>query len=309
MSETLHAASDLPRLPAEPVPLFPGDYVEVAGTRLFVRRAPDGGEPAVLVHGLGGASTNWTDLMYLLGDVLDSAAIDMPGFGRSDPPADRDYSLDSHVRAVCSYVDEVVGAPVHLFGNSMGGAVATRLAAERPDLVRTLTLISPALPAYRPGRVGEPRLPLMLLPGARSWVAGGMQRQSAAERVRLMLELCYADPSRVHPVRVAEAVNEMARRGEVRWGVDALVGSLRGLVREYFRGGSRNLWRQAASLRIPTLVVCGARDRLVASAVGIRLARIARSARLLMLDDCGHVAQMEHPEVVARAFLELRHSH
>ena len=306
MSEALQRAANLPQLPADPVALFAGSLVEVDGTRLFVRRTSTAGEPAVFVHGLGGASTNWTDLMYLLGGVLDGAALDLPGFGRSDPSANRDYTIDGHVRAVCCYVDDIVGRPVHLFGNSMGGAVATRLAAERPDLVRTLTLISPALPAYRPGRIGEPRLPLMLLPGAKSWVSGGIRRRPAVEQVQLMLQLCYADPSRVHPARVEAAAKELGERGGVPWAADALVGSLRSLVREYFRGGSRNLWRQAAALHVPTLVVTGAQDKLVAASVGTRLARVVRGARLLSLDDCGHVAQMEHPELVARAFLDMQ---
>jgi pimeloyl-ACP methyl ester carboxylesterase len=53
--------------------------------------------------------------------------------------------------------------PVHLFGNSLGGAVAVRLAALRPDLVRTLTLVSPALPVLRPRRTNV-HLPVLAMP-------------------------------------------------------------------------------------------------------------------------------------------------
>src|SRR5579875_3830488 len=72
------------------------------------------GTPAVFVHGLGGSSTNWTDLMDLLAGQpaaaqpaagalappLACAALDLPGFGYSPPPADGDYSLDAHARSV-----------------------------------------------------------------------------------------------------------------------------------------------------------------------------------------------------------------
>ena len=69
--------------------------------------------------------------------------------------------------------------PVHLAGNSLGGAVCVRLAARRPDLVRTLTLISPALPDLRP-RVLPMRVALLCTPGVGPWLlryAGGSRRQ------------------------------------------------------------------------------------------------------------------------------------
>ena len=52
--------------------------------------------------------------------------------------------------SVISLIEQRGNWPVHLIGNSLGGAVSTRVAARRPDLVRTLTLISPALPDLRP---------------------------------------------------------------------------------------------------------------------------------------------------------------
>ncbi len=86
--------------------------------------------------------------MTALRDRLDAWAPDLPGFGWSDAPADGDYSPAAHARVVADLI-EVVGRPVHLVGNSLGGAIVTRVAAQRPELVSTLTLISPALPAYR----------------------------------------------------------------------------------------------------------------------------------------------------------------
>src|SRR5271166_2651449 len=117
------------------------------------------GEPALFIHGLGGSSTNWTDLMDLLSRPADSApavpvlectAIDLPGFGCSPPPVDGGYSISSHASAVIELIERQGRGPVHLIGNSMGGAVSTRVAARRPDLVRSLILISPALPDLRP---------------------------------------------------------------------------------------------------------------------------------------------------------------
>jgi len=83
----LAPVDDLPAS-GEPVPAWPGRTVVVDGARIHLRDTParrPGAEPAVYVHGLGGSSLNWTDLAYLLADRLDGQAVDLPGFGRSDP--------------------------------------------------------------------------------------------------------------------------------------------------------------------------------------------------------------------------------
>ena len=79
------------------------------------------------------------------------------GFGLSPPPDDGDYSMPAHVRAVVRLIESEGRVPVHLFGNSLGGAVATVVAARRPELVRTLTLVSPALPDFRQNLLLEDR--------------------------------------------------------------------------------------------------------------------------------------------------------
>lgn len=262
------------------------------------------GEPALYVHGLGGSSSNWTDLMALLGDRLSGEALDLPGFGRSPaPPAG--YALSTHIRAVVRRIEERGAGPVHLFGNSLGGAVATLVAARRPDLVRSLVLVSPALPSLRPARGADPRLPLLLLPGLRQLARWRLDRLTPEQRARGVLELCYADPSRIAPRRMAEAVDEVRRRGRLAHDRDAFSGSLRGLVASYLARGPRAVWQQAAGVQVPVLLVWGAHDRLVDVALAPRAARTFPDARLLVLDDAGHVAQMEQPAVVARAVLGL----
>lgn len=283
-------------------PPWPGR--DIAG--LHVRQGPaDGGEPAVLVHGLGGSATNWTDLVGLLAGRIEAECPDLPGFGHSPPPVDGRYTVGAHARAVVRLMEEQKRGPVHLFGNSLGGAVATRIAADRPDLVRTLTLVSPALPDLRPtrDRLRDPRLPLMLLPGASRLVGRAMARQSADQRARALIELCFADPKAVPAQRLEEAVAEVRRRARLPHAQDAFTASLRGLVGSHLLRGDRGTWRRAASVQAPVLLVWGAQDRLVDVALASRAARTFPDVRLLVLDDVGHVAQMERPETVARAFL------
>ena len=276
---------------------WPGETVEAGGRCLYVRRVGDG-PPGVLVHGLGGNSTNWTALMGMLAPTLSCTALDLPGFGRSAPSRNSRYDLDTHVAAVRALA-EAAGEPVHLFGNSTGGAVATRLAAERPDLVRSLVLVSPALPVHRPHRGIDNRLGLLLLPGVDRIVLRRMRETTPEERVRQMLELCYADVSRVDPEDLAEAVTEATRRADLPWALPAFAGTLRGLVRGYLEPGPRNLWAQAARVRHPVLVVTGDADRLVPLSVMRRAEATFPDCRLVVLPDIGHVAQMEAPEDVA----------
>lgn len=303
-------AVDLPALPAAgapPVPTWPGEHVSAGPYRLFVRRTPPtaGTEPAVFVHGLGGASTNWTDLMHLLAPRLAGEALDLPGFGRSDPPPRRDYRVGAHLRAVVAYIETSGRGPVHLFGNSLGGAVCVRLAATRPDLVRTLTLVSPAFPSLQPERPGDSQLVLLLLPGVGGIARRRLARIDPETRSRAVLETCFHDVSRVAPERLAEAAEEVARREQLPWTADALLGSLRGLVAAYLRPGRGGLWDCAGRIQAPTLVVWGRHDRLVNVRLASRVHAVIRNSRLLVVEDGGHVSQLEHPEQVARAVLEL----
>jgi pimeloyl-ACP methyl ester carboxylesterase len=195
---------------------------------------------------------------------------------------------------------------VHLFGNSLGGAVSTQVAARRPDLVRTLTLVSPALPSLRPRRGLDPRLPLLLVPGLSQVLSRRLAEASPEARARAVLELCFGDPSQIPEQRLREAAEEVGRRNGLRHSSDAFAGSLRGLIASYLERGHRNLWQQAAGIRVPTLLVWGTEDRLVDVALAPKALAAFPSSRLLVLPGVGHVAQMERPETVARAFLALR---
>ncbi|NBM16819.1 alpha/beta fold hydrolase [Streptomyces sp. GC420] len=285
--------------------------VSLPGLTLTVRSRPPalpGLPPALFVHGLGGSSQNWSALMPHLDDVVHAEAVDLPGFGDSPPPDDGNYSITGHARAVIRLLDSGGRGPVHLFGNSMGGAVATRVAAVRPDLVRTLTLVSPALPELRIQRNAVPTA-LLAVPGIAS-LFGHLSRDWTAERrTRGVMALCYGDPAQVSPEAFRAAVEEMERRLALPYFWDAMVRSARGIVDAYTLGGQHGLWRQAERVLAPTLLVYGGRDQLVSYRMARRAAAAYRDARLLSLPDAGHVAMMEYPGAVARAFRELLDHH
>jgi len=289
---------------------WPGTAADIGGVDIFVRSTPpmsDDAEPALFVHGLGGNSHNWTDFAGLLRKRLDIEAIDLPGFGRSGPPLDHDYSVRAHARLVINYLQRSGRGPVHLAGNSMGGAVAIVVASQRPDLVRTLTLVSPAVPDVRvrvhPLR-SDPRMALLVLPVVGSVALRRLRLLSDEARVRATIALCFVDSSRYPDRRMAEAVIEAAARRELPWVDEAMLRSVRGLVRTQVSGG-RWTWAAIRRIEAPTLVLWGDKDRLVAPDLAPIVAGAIPHARLLVLPDIGHTAMMEDPITSARAMLAL----
>ncbi|MEV4556120.1 alpha/beta fold hydrolase [Kitasatospora sp. NPDC049285] len=288
--------------------LEPYRTVEVPGASLAVSRhsEPVGGlPPALFVHGLGGSGDNWLELLAELSADVDGEAVDLPGFGYSAPPLDGNLSLNGHVRAVIGYLEETGRGPVHLFGNSLGGAVAVRLAALRPDLVRSLVLISPALPELPPQYTAWPT-GLLAVPGLAELVRrrsnSGTDAETATEE---LLRLVYADTAAIPAHRRARAVAEYRRRSTLPYALQAVVGSARGIVSAYTERGGQSLWRQAEQVTAPVLLVYGLKDKLVSYRSARRACAAFRDARLLVLPDSGHVAMLEHPEPVARAVREL----
>ncbi|MGW4437797.1 alpha/beta fold hydrolase [Streptomyces sp. NPDC004596] len=307
-SPSVPAASVLPRV--APVRVGEGERlrsVGLPGVTLSVRSRPparEGLPPAFFVHGLGGSSQNWSALMAELDGDVDGEAVDLPGFGDSPPPDDGDYSITGHARAVIRCLDATGRGPVHLFGNSLGGAVATRVAAVRPDLVRTLTLVSPALPELRIQRSAVPT-GLLGVPGIAALFTRLTREWTPEQRVRGVMALCYGDPARVSAEAFGHAVEELERRLQLPYFWDAMARSARGIVNAYTLGGQHGLWRQAERVLAPTLLIYGGRDQLVGFRMARKAARSFRDSRLLSLPEAGHVAMMEYPEVVAGAFREL----
>jgi pimeloyl-ACP methyl ester carboxylesterase len=306
-----HAAplfsGQLPSLDGE-VTEWPGRIVESGGVRLHVREV-DGAGPdavaAVYVHGLGGSSTNWTELAGLLAGRTRGLIVDLPGFGRSEPPRGYEYTMEAHAATVTRFVDGLGAGPVHLFGNSMGGAISMMVAAGRPDLVRTLTLVSPAVPDLRPypSRTSDPRLPLAFLPVVGVPVRRALAALTPEQRTDQLIRLCFASPDEVPRWRIAAFEAEAAERMAMPWARAALNRSTVGLLKSWLVRRPNSLWAMARRITAPTLVVWGAEDRLVSVRKAPRTARLIDRGRLLILPGTGHVAQMERPEPVARAVL------
>lgn len=307
--------------------VWPGEFITLRGRRVFVRRvddaaattAPSDPRPvAVMIHGLGGSSINWTDLGQVLAPTAASYALDLPGFGLSDPPVDGDYSIEEFAQTVIAYLETLLaarrGGPregrepgVHLLGNSLGGAIAVRVAMLRPDLLRSLTLISPAFPDLRPRVRRLQFLPLSLVrlpgigPAGFRLIASAYPERQVDQTFREIL----VDPAVMGVVRRQQAIDQAAARASMAWAPDALAASFNALVRSWIVDFGASHWAAARAVSVPTAVVWGARDLLVSVGVAPKVVRHIRGSTLTVFDDVGHVAQMEKPDATAKIVAEL----
>lgn len=291
------------------IPAWPVELVTLpSGRELAVRRTPmtpASGDPepvAVMIHGLGGNAMNWTDLAGELSGQLTTHAVDLPGFGHSPPQPDADYTMSALMAVVAEYIEATFpGRAVHVFGNSMGGAVAVQLAAWRPELVATLCLVSPALPELRP-RATNIHLPVMTLPRVGDYLFDRYQGVDPARRVQNTFDLCFADPSQIPPEREAEAREEAARRDELPYIREVFVGCIRGLLATYVDRSPDRPWKLAERIDMPTLLIYGRSDKLVNPVAAHRATRAFPRADVVVIPDSGHVSQMEHPSLVAHVW-------
>jgi pimeloyl-ACP methyl ester carboxylesterase len=241
--------------------------------------------------------------MAMLRDRVDGVAVDLPGFGWSPPPRNGDWTPRGNAETVAELIEqEWGGRPAHVFGNSMGGAVAVQLAARRPDLVRSLTLVSPALPRIVPRR-SSIHLPVVALPGVGSRLMQKYLTLDAGRRARASVDICFADPESVPPRRLVEAEAELRRRDGLPYLQESFTQTLRGLLATYLDTSAQRPWRLAERITVPTLLVYGRQDKLVDPIAAHSNAFPDR--RVVLVMRCGHVAQLEAPELVNEAWRQL----
>src|SRR5215218_745706 len=169
----------------------PVHYVDFGG--------PDDAPTVVLVHGLGGSHLNWDLFAPLLRSHARVLALDLPGFGLSDP-GERRTTVHDNVRVLDRFLAEVAGTPAVLVGNSMGGMISILQTAASPESVSGLVLLDAAVP--RPRRALDPLVAatfaLYAVPmvGER-FLSMRRKRSTPLRAVCEMLRLCGVDPDQL----------------------------------------------------------------------------------------------------------------
>lgn len=256
----------------------------------------------VCVHGLGGSTVNWEDLAPLLTDRYRVVALDLVGFGLTEP-GPRAADLDANGELLGAFVEHVRGTPelpVVVVGNSMGGLIAARYAVRAGAAVVGVALLDPALPhaGRLPGATAIAGLGLYgLAPVSRTVALARRRLRTPEQLVADTLALCLGERGRISPTlrqRHVELAGVRAARSEL----DHLFGQAAQAV--VTTTASRRLVDATyAALGCPVLLVHGTHDRLVPYAAAVRMARRHPSWRFVTGRGVGHVPQIEHPAWLA----------
>ncbi len=257
--------------------------VQVEGVRLRYRQ--EGSGPAVLLlHGVGASLEFWDWTVPVLRQAFTTLAVDLPGFGRSAfTPAV--LSPEGAARLPWAFLDAVGVERAALVGSSLGGTVAVLAAGAAPRRVWAVALAAPG--GF--GREVSVLLRLATLPGV------GEALVAAARRApRLALARVFADSRRIPPALVATVQAHAARGAPGRAYLRVLryALTLRG-VRPALVAAVR---AAAARIEAPTLVVWGARDRVIPPAHATMVAASIPQAQVRMLEGCGHLPLVEAAE-------------
>ena len=241
----------------------------------------------VLLHGAGDNALDWRWVMPTLAATHRVYAPDLPGSPDSARPA-ADYSPAFFERFVAAFVDALNIGRATFVGNSLGGFIALRLALSDPVRVTALVLVDSA----GLGRAVNPAFTSVNVPGlGEAGIPFWRTSVGAYQRAWGRTALLFAHPPGSVP---RERLTEQCRLALWPGYLEAHLSVLRALVGP---GGQREvLVDRLASLRIPTLVVWGARDRVFPESHASEAVARLPEGSLALIPDCGHMPHVECPD-------------
>ena len=233
--------------------------------RIGVAETGSGGVPIVFLHGVGSDKSVWTPQLAHFGRARRAVAFDYPGYGDSDPAAEG-TTRDDYAAAIFAGMDALAIEQAHICGLSLGGVVAIAMHALAPQRCASLVLADTF--AVHPDGPGIYE---------RSMAASADLRALAEVRVDFLLA-----PGTLDDVR-REVIETMAK-------IDPAA----------YRIGAEAVWLadqrdRARAIDVPTLVLCGAEDKVTPPALSHELAAIIPRAKLEMIPGAGHISNLERP--------------
>jgi len=243
---------------------------------VYYRVGPEGGEPWVLLHGLGAVAAIWGPVLRALRRDCRVLAPELSALGGSEVPGGG-LTVEAAVEIVAQLIErERGGRPVTLAGISLGGWMAVRLALARPDLVSRLVLVD----------------------------AGGWRDQDWERIEELVTVEDLAGVDRLYPAMFARVpwIMRLSRPGFLAAYTSPAVKSVLAGLAEGDTFDADDL----ARLNIPVGLIWGEHDGLFSVETGRAMAAALPQAHLEVLADCGHAVHMERPRQLVRAIQGFR---
>lgn len=252
------------------------------------------GPPIVLLHNAGAQRHIWDAQVAALRVTHEVFALDLPGYGESEQPADG-YRLADYVRMLDAFLTAHQLTDVVLIGNCLGSATALSYAMRHPELVRALVLISPL--TWKTMRAGR-SAPLARL-DARMPLAPLARRLALPEAMvtRIVGEQLGSRGRRLGLQRTAQVRACWTDRGRLQ--------ALDGLVQDFPNFRPLDTFTPPATFP-PICTIWGRQNRILSAAAGARLNRSMRPHTSVELADCGHLPMVEDPDritAIIREFL------
>jgi pimeloyl-ACP methyl ester carboxylesterase len=252
-------------------------------------------DPIVFIHGLAGCWQNWLENIPHFARDRRVIALDLPGFGHSEMPAEK-ISISGYGRTVEAVLDELGAEGAEIVGNSMGGFIGAEVAIQFPERVKRLVLVSAAGLTIRPRRTETGfrvlRRAENFLAFYSGWFAARSDTLSRRPRMRrVMMDMVTAHADRLPAPLIAEQVRGSGKPGFID-ALDALT--------------SYPIRDRLGEITCPTLIVWGTRDKLVPVRDAFEFEECIPNARAIVWADTGHLPMLERPakfnEVVEEFF-------
>lgn len=265
----------------------PSKFIDLAGMKVHIRdEGPrDDATPIILIHGTSSSLHTWDGWARELKASRRVISFDLPGFGLTGPSPDENYTIGAYVRFVGLLLDQLGIQKCVIAGNSLGGNIAWATAQALPGKVEKLILVDAG---------GHPLQSASVPLGFRLAQVPVINKLTAIilprPLIKASLENVYGDPAKVTP-ELVDQYFDMATRA----------GNRRALVQRFSQSDRGADSAKIAEIKTPTLIIWGARDRLILPDHAELFHREIAGSKLVIFDDLGHVPQEEDPKRTVEA--------
>jgi 4,5:9,10-diseco-3-hydroxy-5,9,17-trioxoandrosta-1(10),2-diene-4-oate hydrolase len=265
-------------------------YIEVHGSPTRYRCAGGGGEPVVLIHGLGSSLSIWEKAMPLLARRTRVYAMDLPGHGETPLPPGACYEAGYLADFLRAFLDTLTIERCRLVGLSLGGAVALRFIGDNgTERVAKLVLVASA-------GLG-PEVHAGFRAAAAPSVGEHLTTPTRKGTARYLAQMVY-DPSNITDRMIDDAFSLAARPGAQ----DTLLNAIRANIDT--KGQKQTVYEpilaMLPAIDVPTLIVWGEEDTMIPLAHGRTASSMIPGAHLVTIPRCGHLPPLEHAEEFCR---------